>query len=324
MAQLTAPAPRHDAAAAHPFACALLVLAGASLFGTVGTVQVLGPDVAPSALASARLLLTGLLFVLVAVVAGRGLLLVAVVRQAPAWWAGLGQAAFNLSFLAAMREAGVAVGTLVAIGATPVVTGLVTRHVTRGWAAATAVAVAGLALLVLGQQDAAAAPGPLGVLLALGAAVSYATYIVAGNVAEARGLDTYAFLGAAFGVAALLTLPWLLTAELSWLGSTGGLLLLGYLVLVPTVLAYNLFNRGLRGVRSSTASTLALVEPVVAATLAYALLGERLGPLGIAGAVLILLGLLLIVRSAARAEPPAHDRQAVRGAAPGMGQSPGA
>ncbi|MGH3372114.1 MAG: EamA family transporter, partial [Nocardioidaceae bacterium] len=168
------------------------------------------------------------------------------------------------------------------------------------------------------------APGPLGVLLALGAAVSYATYIVAGNVAEARGLDTYAFLGAAFGVAALLTLPWLLTAELSWLGSTGGLLLLGYLVLVPTVLAYNLFNRGLRGVRSSTASTLALVEPVVAATLAYALLGERLGPLGIVGAVLILLGLLLIVRSAARAEPPAHDRQAVRGVVPGMGQSPGA
>ena len=73
-------------------------------------------------------------------------------------------------------------------------------------------------------------------------------------------------------------------------------------MLVPTILAYSLFNRGLRGVRSSTASTLALVEPVVAAALAYLLLGERLGPVGLAGGAMILLGLLLIVRSAASAD----------------------
>jgi DME family drug/metabolite transporter len=54
-------------------------------------------------------------------------------------------------------------------------------------------------------------------------------------------------------------------------------------------------------VRSSTASTLALVEPVVAASLAYLLLGERLGGPGLLGAALVLLGLLLIVRSTASA-----------------------
>lgn len=288
---------------AHPFASALLVLAGASLFGTVGTAQGLGPDVPADSLAAARMLVTGILLVLVAVAIGHGARIAVALRQAPAWFAGLGQAAFNLCFLAAMKEAGVAVGTLVAIGAAPVITGLVTRHVTRLWLVATAVAVCGLALLVTGQQGTPTAPSAAGVVLALGAAASYATYIVAGNAAEARGLETQSFLAAAFTVAALLTLPWLLLGDLAWVGTIGGGLLLGYLVLVPTILAYSLFNRGLRGVRSSTASTLALVEPVVAASLAYLLLGERLGAQGLVGAAMVLLGLLLIVRSAAGAVP---------------------
>jgi drug/metabolite transporter, DME family len=281
------------------------VLGGASLFGTVGTAQALGPDVPSDALAAARLLLTAVVFVAVVVVMGgaRGILVAG--RHAPAWFAGIGQGAFNLFFLAAMKEAGVAVGTLVAIGAAPVITGLITRHVTRAWLAATAVAVAGLVLLVAGQQAAPVAPSAVGVALALGAAASYATYIVAGNAAEARGLETQSFLAAAFSVSALVTLPWLLLGDLSWVGTTGGALLVGYLVLVPTILAYSLFNRGLRGVRSSTAATLALIEPVVAAGLAYLLLGERLGAVGLVGTVMVLVGLLLIVRTTAAGRVPA-------------------
>ena len=282
---------------ARPVSSALLVLAGASLFGTVGTAQALGPDVPSSSLAAGRMLLTAGVFCLVAVALGRRSGIVAAYRLAPTWWAGAGQGAFNLFFLAAMRESGVAVGTLVAIGAAPVVTGLIARHVTRMWLFATAVAVAGLVLLVLGQRA-----GPLhasvpGVALALGAAASYATYIVAGNAAEARGVETQSFLAAAFSVSAVVTLPWLVLGDLRWVGSGAGAVLLGYLVLVPTILAYSLFNRGLRGVRSSTASTLALAEPVVAATLAFLVLGERLSAIGLLGAAMVLVGLLLVVRS---------------------------
>lgn len=304
MAQLTGAAERAAATrAAHPVVSALLVLAGASLFGTVGTAQALGPDVPATALAASRMLLTALAFVVLAVLLGAAAGITQALRHPPAWFAGVGQGAFNLFFLAAMKEAGVAVGTLVAIGAAPVLTGLITRQVTRTWLLATGVAVGGLALLVGGQQGQASAPTALGVGLALGAAASYATYIVAGNAAEGRGLETQSFLAAAFTVSALVTLPWLLLGERDWVTTGEGALLLGYLVLVPTILAYSLFNRGLRGVRSSTASTLALVEPVVAAALAYLLLGERLGPTGLAGGVMILLGLLLIVRSAASADP---------------------
>lgn len=284
---------------AHPFLSALLVLAGASLFGTVGTAQALGPDVPSSSLAAARLLLTAVVLVAIVLALGGGRGITAAARRAPTWFAGVGQGAFNLFFLAAMKETGVAVGTLVAIGAAPVITGLIARHVTRLWLVATTVAVTGLVLLVWGQQGGAMEATPLGVALALGAATSYATYIVAGNAAEELGLETQAFLAAAFSVAAVVTLPGLLVGDLGWVTTAGGALLLGYLVLVPTVLAYSLFNRGLRGVRSSTASTLALIEPVVAASLAFVLLGERLGPLGLVGAGLILLGLVLIVRSTA-------------------------
>lgn len=283
----------------HPFVSALLVLAGASLFGTVGTAQALGPEVPSSSLAAARMLLTAVLFGAVALALGKGSGILLAARHPSAWFAGLGQGAFNLFFLAAMVESGVAVGTLVAIGAAPVITGLIARHVTPLWVAATTIAVAGLALLVTGQQGGQVQASLLGVGLALGAATSYATYIVAGNAAEARGLETQSFLAAAFGVSALVTLPWLLLGDIGWIASPGGAVLLGYLVLVPTILAYSLFNRGLRGVRSSTAATLALVEPVVAASLAFLVLGERLGPTGLLGAALILVGLLVIVRSTA-------------------------
>ena len=299
MAQLTREVLRPPARlGGNPFRSALLVLAGAALFGTVGTAQALGPDVPSSALAAWRMLLTAAAFGAVALVAGRGPGIRRAAGHLPTWFAGLGQGCFNLFFLAAMKEAGVAVGTLVAIGATPLAAGLITRHVTRRWFVATAIAVTGLALLVGGQQGEPLAPSLGGVGLALGAAVSYATYIVAGNAAEARGLETQSFLATAFTVSALVTLPWLLVGETGWVVTAGGALMLGYLVLVPTMLAYSLFNRGLRGVRSSTASTLALAEPVVAAVLAYLLLGERLGVTGLVGAALVLLGLVLVVRSA--------------------------
>lgn len=312
MAGLSAQGRAKAAATPRPVASALMVLVGAALFGTVGTAQALGPEVPAQSLAAARMLTTGALLVLFAVAARQAPAVLTAARQAPAWFAGLGQGGFNLCFLAAMKEAGVAVGTLVAIGATPVVTGLVTRHVTRRWALATTVAVAGLAVLVLGQQGTPTAASPWGVVLALGAAASYATYIVAGNAAEARGLETQSFLAAAFSVAAMVTLPWLLLGDLGWVASRDGALLLGYLVLVPTILAYSFFNRGLRGVRSSAASTLALVEPVVAASLAVTVLGEQLSPVGLLGVGMVLLGLLLIVRSAA-----AHDAGAGSRGGPG-------
>lgn len=297
MAQLTS-RPLTDELTPSRSGAATLVLSGAALFGTIGTAQVLGPDVPAPQLAAARLLLAAPLFLVVAVATGHLAALSVMWRHPPTWWAGLGQAGFNLCFLAAMTEAGVAVGTLVAIGATPILTGLASRHVSRLWLGATSIAVTGLVLLVGAQMDTSSAPSVLGVVLALGASASYATYILAGKASGARGLETQPYLAASFMVAAVLTLPLLFAGDLTAMTTPSGVLLVVYLAVVPTVVAYSLFNRGLHGVRSSTASTLGLIEPVVAAALAVLLVGERLSPLGVVGALLIVTGLLLIVRSA--------------------------
>jgi DME family drug/metabolite transporter len=91
-----------------------------------------------------------------------------------------------------------------------------------------------------------------------------------------------------------------------WLASGGGLALALFLGVVPTALAYVLFARGLRGIDASEAATLTLAEPVTAAVLGVAILGERVGAVGAAGAALVLAGLLaLAVRPRDREPVPA-------------------
>jgi len=62
---------------------------------------------------------------------------------------------------------------------------------------------------------------------------------------------------------------------------------------VPTALAYAASFRGLhRAVAPGTAAVLALLEPLTAAVLAAAVLGERLGALGITGALVLAVAVL--------------------------------
>ena len=60
------------------------------------------------------------------------------------------------------------------------------------------------------------------------------------------------------------------------------MLLLAALAVVPTALAYTCYFRGLRATSAGTGSVLALLEPLTGTVLAALLLGERLGPAGLA------------------------------------------
>lgn len=66
------------------------------------------------------------------------------------------------------------------------------------------------------------------------------------------------------------------------------LVLLLYIAAVPTALAYALFFAGAAVVRSATVSVIMLLEPVSAAVLAVGLLGERLTMTTLAGTLLML------------------------------------
>src|SRR3954466_6936345 len=94
-----------------------LVLLAAVAFGTTGTARALGPDASPVAVGAARVIVGA---ALLGLVAWRG------APRADAPWSrrallagAIGIAVYQLAFFAAVRDTGVAVGTVVALGSAP-------------------------------------------------------------------------------------------------------------------------------------------------------------------------------------------------------------
>jgi DME family drug/metabolite transporter len=214
---------------------------------------------------------------------------------------GLCMAAFQATYFSAVTLAGIAVAALIAICCAPLLiaglaAGLLGERITArvGWALA--LGIAGTALLIAGPRGAADVSPRFGagVLLALGASLSYALYVVLAKAALARSAPPLPLAAASFGVAAVVLAPMLLTPDL------GRQLVLGwpwllYLGAVTTAGAYAAYTLGLRDVPASTAGVVALLEPLTATLLGVGLFGERLGTLGGAGAVLPLAALALLV-----------------------------
>src|SRR3954466_16327761 len=101
----------------------LQVLLAATCFGTTGTAQAIGPGGSPVAVGAARIVFGGLLLVLVA--RGLGVRMPHVSRCAGGMACAV--ALYQLSFFAAVRLTGVAVGTVVAIGTGPAAAGALGR-----------------------------------------------------------------------------------------------------------------------------------------------------------------------------------------------------
>lgn len=272
------------------------VLVGAALFGTIGTARVLGPSASEVSVSAVRMALAALLLLALAAPYGAGSL-GAAWRRPSVWVAGVAQASFNVTFLSAVTTAGVAVGTLVAIGCTPILTGLASRQMSRAWLTATGLALVGLAALL--SQGLADGVSLTGVAFALGASASYATFIVASSAKGTADLDMQPKLAAIFLVAALCLSPALVLSSLGWVATGSGAAMVAYLAVATTVVAYSLFNRGLRTVSPGNAATLALVEPLVAALLGVVVVGERLSAVSWVGAGVLLGALLVMVRMSA-------------------------
>jgi DME family drug/metabolite transporter len=128
----------------------------------------------------------------------------------------------------------------------------------------------------------------LGIGLGLLAAVTYALYSWAAHRLITRRIPSRAAMGAVFGLGGLLLLPVLLATGAPLLASWSDAAVGTYLALVPMFVGYVLFGRGLAHVPASTATTLSLFEPAVAAVLAVLVVGERLPGTGWAGIVLVI------------------------------------
>jgi DME family drug/metabolite transporter len=275
---------------------AWLILLSAMLWGTTGTSQALAPTGAnPVVIGALRLAVGGA--ALLALAGARGRLRIdGRWPVVPTCWAAVCVAAYQLCFFAAVSRTGVAVGTMVGIGSSPVIAGILAFLVRgerpgRRWFGATVLAIAGCTLLL--ATGGAVNVNPLGILLALGAGTSYAAYTLAIKILLA-GRSPDAVVAVVFSLGALLLAPFLVFAELSWLAGPRGVLVVLHLGLIATALSYRLFARGLETVPVATAVTLSLAEPLTAALLGVVVLGERLTPPALAGICLLFGGLALL------------------------------
>jgi DME family drug/metabolite transporter len=291
----------------------LLVVGAAALWGTTGTARALGPDDAsPTAVGAVRLVLGALCLVALARaghVRSSNVATPSVTAGSRAGkrrrshvalaLAALAIAAYQPLFFGGVARTGVAVGTVVGIGSSPVFAGVLGR-VVRGerpggrWLAATALALAGTALLVVTSGAGGDDADPVGIGLALGAGLAYAIYVLASKLALDRGWGPDAATLVVFSVAGALLVPVALAAGIGPLLTPGGVLMAAHLGVITVALAYLLFGRGLTGVGVGAAGTLTLAEPATAATLGVVVLGERPGAATAAGIGLIVAGLVAL------------------------------
>ncbi len=242
-------------------------------------------------------------------------------RRRPGLLAGfglLGVAGVQACYFAALSRIPVSVALLVEYLAPALVLGWVRfvqrRPVSRAAAAGVVLAVTGLAGVVEAWRglrfDA------LGLLLALGAACCQVGYFLLADHGSERedAVDPLAVIshGLLVGVAVLTVVArpwqmhWYVLARQVALGdrTVPAVLLLAWIVLVSTVVAYLTGVVSVRRLSPPVAGVVACLEAVVATVLAWVLLGERLGPAQLAGGALVLTGAFIAQSTAPKPADP--------------------
>ncbi|MBR4424220.1 MAG: EamA family transporter [Mailhella sp.] len=273
-----------------------LILLGALCFCTTGYMQAVAPHGAtPYVIGCVRMLIGGAALLAWCAVRGR-------LPGRRGWPLGslalciLAVLGFQLMFFNGVLLAGVAVGTVVSIGVTPLSAALLgwiflRERPCRAWYPATAMAVAGLILINragLGPVD------PATVLLPVGAGVSFSLFIVfSREIAHRHAPDTImAVVSLSVGV---LMIPSLFLYPTQWLFTPRGIFVALQLGVVTSAMAFSLSLAGYKTTSASTASTVALAEPLGAACLGIFALHEPLTMATLLGMALMFAGVLLLI-----------------------------
>jgi DME family drug/metabolite transporter len=222
----------------------------------------------------------------------------------------LGFLAAQLLYIYAVRDVGVAIATLIALGLAPVILTFTEALATRTRPTARTLASLTLALIGLALVSAFGAPSPhaaprplMGILEAIGCGLAYAaTTSWSASLSRRLGPTTITFATSAVGAVVLLPVA----AAVGWhvprsAPTVAGVL---WLAVVATVIAYGLFYAGLRSTPGSIAMILTLLEPVTAVVLAATLLGEPLNAANVLGGALLLGAVLLLYLTPGRPHEP--------------------
>lgn len=205
----------------------------------------------------------------------------------------------HAAYFAAIRSAGVTIATLLTICIAPVVvTGLSvmlkSEALTARIVIALVCALVGSALLVgLHSPEGVYDSVLSGAVFSLIAAAAYGSVIICGRF---LALDYHPLqvTAVSFSAGTFVLVAINLASGIVAVHTVQGWLLVVYLGLVPTALAYWLFQMGLRSVSATAASIVSMLDPLVAALLAWGLYGETLAAAGVVGAALLILSIVLL------------------------------
>lgn len=274
----------------------LYILIAALFWGTTGTTQAFAPEAAhPIAIGATRLAIGGSFLLLIVTFIGK--------LQFKNWplkttiVASLSMAFYQPLFFSAVTMTGVAIGTVVAIGSAPIISGMMEwiylkKRPSQIWWYSTLLSIIGCLMLFLNKESANV--DPLGILMALGAGLSFASYTL-GSRSLVERHSSLSVVAVVFTISAVILSPLLFLFDMSWLTSFRGISVSLHLGIITTGIAYLLFSKGLMHVSSSTAVTLALAEPLTAALLGVLLLNESLNIVSWSGIFLLLLGIGLLI-----------------------------
>jgi len=287
----------------------IAVLSAAFLWGTTGTIATFAPNLSPLAIGAAAMGGGGLLQAILArksiknniaqinsnlVILAIGVISIFI---------------YPLAFYSSMHLAGITIGTVVSIGTAPLFTALLERFfdhkkLTIKWFICFILGISGVILLSLGESHSSISSEQiqnngqiLGIFLGALAGLTYALYSWIAKKLIDRGIDSKASMGLIFGIGSLFLLPTLFFTGGNLFDENINIYVVGYMMLIPMFLGYVLFGYGLKTVPASKAITLTLFEPLVAAVLAIALVGEELAPIGWIGMIFISLCLALLSKT---------------------------
>lgn len=288
-----------------------MVASAATLFAVNGSVSkvVLGSGISALELTQLRNTAAAVLFLAVLVVAspsrlrvgGRELLFLAAFGL-------VGIALVQWLYFVAIANLPVGVALLIEFTA-PLFVALFARlvykeHIRRRIWVAVVLCITGLALVVELWQGIAFST--VGMTAAFGGALALTAYLLMAERQrrhrDPASLSFYGFLFAAILWAAVRPLwefPWeVLDDTVSLQGNLAGhtapvWLLVGFIVLVGTMVTFSLLSGALRHLSATRASIVATLEPVVATVVAWAWLGETLGAAQLLGGAVVIAAILL-------------------------------
>jgi DME family drug/metabolite transporter len=267
-------------------------------FATTGTAQQLGPDSSsPLGVAAIRFFIGSLvLFIIAFLRPSRNPISQHRPLATRVWIAtAFGQALYGAAFFSAVRSTGVAVGTVVALGSAPLITGTILaafsrKAPSRSWLGSTVFAIIGMSLIVVSGKESQVTMS--GVALALCAGFGYAIFALGSKTILLSGVASELAMARVFGIASIMLAPTLFFVNLKWLTQRDAIVMVLWLGIVTLALAYWSYATGLRHLEPSQTTLITLVEPVVATVLGVVILSERPSNVAFLGVLIVIASLL--------------------------------